>query len=412
VRILIVTQYFPPDMGAPAGRFFDFAQNWIAAGHEVTVVTGLPHFPAGVVQADYRGKLYHRERIGGVETHRCWVLTSSRGALGRPLSYASFLLSSTLCVLLARLRCDIVVATIPPPTAGFPGWVAARWRRVPLVLDLRDLWPAAIVQSGRLRNPLLIWAFERLAQFLYGRARAITTVTRGWKQQLEACAVPADKVHVLSNGVDLAAFDEAPEALPAAFAALDPDAHWITYAGIFNRPQGLDIVLSAIALLKQRSPEQYRQAQFVLVGEGPTEAELRQRCEASQLDRVVFVPRQPRAVIYALLKRSFALLVTLRPRKDSSTVPSKLYECMASGRPVLFQGAGEGAAMLQEARGGTVAAPGEATSLCEAIEGYLRDPAAADAHGQQGRLYVAKHFDRREIAEAFAELLTRNARAR
>ncbi|HKJ24589.1 MAG TPA: glycosyltransferase family 4 protein [Myxococcota bacterium] len=404
MKILVVSQFFPPEMGAPAGRFHDFAQNWIAQGHEVTAVTGFPNFPAGVIHEGYRGRFYMKEEVGGVKVHRCWILTTPR-RLSRPLSYASFLVSSTLCVLFARLQYDVVVATIPPPTVGLPGLLAALRKRVPMVLDLRDIWPEAIVQSGRLTNPLVIGLFEGIANFLYRRAARITAVTEGWKKRLVEKGVPAEKLHVISNGVDVGAFDDVPAELPPAFGALEPGAHWFTYAGILNRPQGLEFILEAAAVLRDDAPDLYAKSQFVLIGEGPIEAELRASKEERGLDRVVFVPRQPRDAVYACLQRSFAVLVTLRPRKDTSTVPSKIYECMASGRPVLYQAGGEGANTLREAGGGSVVDPGSASALADAMAAYLRDPATADAHGAAGRDYVARHYDRRVLARRFSDLL-------
>ena len=404
MKILVVSQFFPPEMGAPAGRFHDFAQNWLAQGHEVTAVTGFPNLPAGVIHEGYRGRFYMKEVVDGVKVHRCWILTMS-GRLSRPLSYASFLVSSTLCVLFARLQYDVVVATIPPPTVGLPGVLAALRKRVPMVLDLRDIWPEAIVQSGRLQNPMIIGLFEGIANFLYRRAARITAVTEGWKTRLVEKGVPAEKLHVISNGVDVGAFDDVPAELPPAFGELEAGARWFTYAGILNRPQGLEYILEAAAHLRDQEPDLYAQAQFVMIGEGPIEAELKALKAERGLDRVVFVPRQPRDAVYACLQRSFGVLVTLRPRKDTSTVPSKIYECMASGRPVLYQAGGEGANTLREADGGAVIEPGSAEALAEAMAAYLKDPGSADAHGASGRAYVSGSFDRRVLARRFSDLL-------
>jgi len=407
VDILVVTQYFPPDMGAPAGRFSDFARSWQAAGHRVTVLTGLPHFPGGVIHEGYRGRFYVKERRDGIEVRRCWTLSLKRHFVGRALAYASFLLSSCVFLLIARPACDCVVATSPPPSVGVPGALAAWLRGVPLVFDIRDIWPESPMRSGRLSNPLVIRAFEALAHWLYRTATAITTVTDGWKRRLVEIGVPEAKIHVLANGVDLAAFDEqAAGELPEAFAALEPDASWFSYAGILNTPQGIDVILRAAARMRDLAPDLYRRSQFVLLGEGPKEEELRALAAELGVERAVFVQRQPRAAVYALLRRSFAVLVTLRPRKDTSTVPSKLYECMASGRPVLFSAGGEGADTLREADGGTVCAAGEPAPLCDAMIAYLRDPAEAARQGACGRAFAAAHYDRRHIAEEFATLLT------
>lgn len=410
MNILVVSQFFPPEMGAPAGRFYDFAQHWVSNGHRVTVVTGFPNFPGGVIHEGYRGRWYQKEEIDGIDVRRCLILTSQSHSAGRALGYASFLISASICVLFARLRYDCVVATSPPPSIGVPGLLAAWRRRVPLVFDIRDIWPEAIVQSGRLKNPLAIRAFEAIARFLYHRATRISVVTHGWKDRLDEIGIAADKVDVLPNGVDVAAFDEqADEPLPADFSALDPDAHWFTYAGIFNRPQGLEVIFQAAARLREQAPDLYAKSQFVLVGEGPIEAELRALREELELDRVVMLPRQPRAAIFALLRRSFAVLVTLRPRKDTSTVPSKIYESMASGRPVLFSAAGEGGETIRRANGGSVCTPGDPEALMDAMRDYLEHPELADRHGAGGRAFVEESFDRRKIAAQFAEILTKTA---
>ncbi len=405
MRILVVSQFFPPEMGAPAGRFYDFALKWIAAGHEVTVVTGFPNFPGGEIHDGYRGRWRQDEEIDGIRVRRCWILTANRRGLGRPTAYASFLASSTLRVLFSRLEYDVVVATVPPPTVGLPGVLAAARRGVPLVLDLRDIWPEAIVQSGRLRNPAVIAAFEAVARYLYRRSTAITAVTQGWKERLVELGVPAEKIHVLPNGVDVARFDVRARDLPAAFGKLDPGSHWFAYAGIFNTPQGLDIVLDGVARLRRLDPEAYQKSQFVFVGEGPCDAELRAQVEQLGLDRVVFVPRQPRDAVYALLRRSHAVLVPLRPRKDTSTVPSKIYESLASGRPVLYQAGGEGAETIRRSGGGRVVVPGDPEALAEAMRAYLHDPGLADEDGRRGRAFAEAHYDRGRIAADFAALL-------
>ena len=207
LKILVVSLYFPPEMGAPAGRFYDFAQHWLKAGHEVTVVTGFPNFPGGIIHEGYRGRWAQREEIDGVDVRRCWILTAKSRFLSRALTYATFLISSTLRVLFMRRQFDVVIATSPPPTVGLPGIVAAWRQKAPLVFDIRDIWPEAIVQSGRLKNPLIIRLFEGTARLIYRKSTKIAVVTEGWRERLVDIEVPGDKVEVLPNGVDVSAFD-------------------------------------------------------------------------------------------------------------------------------------------------------------------------------------------------------------
>jgi hypothetical protein len=278
------------------------------------------------------------------------------------------------------------------------------------VFDIRDIWPEAIVQSGRLKNPLIIGLLEGTARLIYRRSTKIAVVTEGYRERLIEIDVSGDKVEVLPNGVDVAAFDrDAREALPDAFDVLDPEAHWFTYAGIFNKPQGLEVILGAAKKLRDDSPELYEKSQFVMIGEGPIGDELREQAARDQLDRVVFIDRQPRAAVFATLSRSFANIVSLRPRKDTSTVPSKIYECMASGRPLLFSAAGEGGETIRRAGAGSVTAPGDATALAGAMRGYLQDPETADRDGASGRAFVVENFDRGKISLAFADLMARAA---
>ena len=170
------------------------------------------------------------------------------------------------------------------------------------------------------------------------------------------------------------------------------------------------MILDAAKKLRELAPELYRKSQFVMIGEGPTGDDLRQQVARDGLDRVVFIDRQPRAAVFATLQKSFANIVSLRPRKDTSTVPSKIYECMASGRPLLFSAAGEGGDTIRRAGAGAVTAPGDSDALAAAMRRYLADPASADRDGASGRSFVVENFDRGKIALACADLLERAAR--
>ena len=165
MKILVVSMFFPPEMGAPAGRFYDFAQHWVQRGHEVTVVTGFPNFPGGEIHEGYRGRFYQREDIDGIDVRRCWLFTVKRRGWGRPLAYASYLLSSMIFAAVGRYQADVVISTSPPPIVGLPGLLAAWRKRVPLIFDIRDIWPEAIVQSGRLKNPIVIAVLETMAVY-------------------------------------------------------------------------------------------------------------------------------------------------------------------------------------------------------------------------------------------------------
>ena len=408
LRILVVTQFFTPEMGAPAARFHDFGALLVERGHRVTVLTGFPNSPSGRIPAPYRGRLAQRETLDGIEVLRSWLFASPRlTSATKSLGFASFAASASLQALLRRLEADVVVATAPPPTVGIPGLVAARRLRCPLVFDVRDIWPEALAASGRLRSGAVVRGLARLERVLYDAAAAVTVVTEGKRERMIEKGVAGDKVFVVPNGVDLRRFERLAPAAPDELRALglDPQRFLVLYAGILNPPQGLDVLLDAAMRLREADAARAARMQVVLVGAGSERRRLEERIAREGLGELVrLVPEQPRERIPALLAAAGAIAVTLRPRKDTHTVPSKLYEAMASGRPVLVSADGPPAEILREAKAGFATPAGDATALARAIQTLLDDPEAARAAGAQGRAYVAG-FDRNVLVERFESVL-------
>jgi glycosyltransferase involved in cell wall biosynthesis len=406
--ILVVSQFFSPEMGAPAARFHDFGRLLVERGHRVTVVTGFPNSPSGVIPAAYRARLREREVIDGIEVRRGWLYASPRlTPLTKSIGFATFAASASLHALFGRLRADVVVATSPPPSVGIPGILASRRLKAPLVFDVRDIWPEAVAASGRLRSSTLIRCLERLERSIYRAAAAVTVVTEGKRERMIEKGVPEEKLRVIPNGVDLQRFDDTRPLDPKERASrgLDPGRFVVLYAGIFNPPQGLDVLLDAAARLRVLAPEDAARVQFVLAGGGSEQARLEQRVRDEKLsDLVCFLAEQPREQIPPLLCSADAVAVTLRPRRDVHTVPSKLYEAMASGRPVLVSADGAPAEIVREAGSGLVSAAADVEGLIQSIRTLLRDPKLARRLGDRGRHYAAG-FDRRRLVERFEAVL-------
>jgi len=406
--ILVVSQFFAPEMGAPAARFHDFGKLLLERGHRITILTGLPNSPSGVVPAAYRGRLAMTETIDGITVLRGWLFASPKlSKFTKAAGFASFAASASLQALLRRVRPDVVVSTSPPPTVGIPGMLLSRRLGVPLVFDVRDIWPEAIAASGRLRSGTLIGVLERLEKAIYAASSAVTVVTEGKRERLIEKGVPAEKVHVIPNGVDLRRF-EAQEPMPdAAWRALglDPARFTLIYAGIMNPPQGLDVLLDATARLRAEAPALGERFQLAMVGAGSERARLGERVANEGLGEWVrFVAEQPRDAIPPLLRTADAIAVTLRPRKDTHTVPSKLYEAMASGRPVLVSADGAPNEILREAKAGLATAAADADGLAQSIRTLLEDPTQVRAFGEAGRAYAAG-FDRSRLVERFEAVL-------
>ncbi|MGH0033837.1 MAG: glycosyltransferase family 4 protein [Myxococcota bacterium] len=407
--ILILSQFFTPEMGAPAARFHDLGRLLVERGHRVRVITGFPNSPSGVIPEAYRGQLRRREWIDGIEVMRGWIYASPRlSKFTKSAGFASYVLSAALWTLFGRPRADVVVATSPPPSVGIPGMLASRVLRAPLVFDVRDIWPEAIVLSGRLASGPLIRLLERVERALYRAATMVSVVTEGKRTRLMEKGVEESKLRVIPNGVDLARFDAVDlDPAEALFRehGVAKDRFIVLYAGIFNPPQGLDILLDAAAALREGSPEAAARVQFVLVGNGSERARLEERVEREGLsDQVRLLPEQPRDMMPPLLSQANAVAVTLRPRKDKHTVPSKIYEAMASGNPVLLSADGAPAEIVAESGAGLASAASDVAGLVANVERLCGDPELVRQLGERGRRYSAS-FDRRLLVERFEEML-------
>jgi len=408
LRILVVSQFFTPEMGAPASRFHDFGKLLVERGHAVAVVTGFPNSPTGVIPAEYRRKVSQRESIDGIEILRGWLYAApTLTNWAKSIGFASFAASASLQVLVRRLRADVVIATSPPPTVGIPGMLAA-WRlRTPLVFDTRDIWPEALASSGRVRNDGLIRLLERLEAMVYRRSAAVTVVTEGKRDRLIEKGVAPEKIRVISNGVDRARFAAAEPLSAEELRALglDPARAIVLYAGIMNPPQGLDVLLDALEGLRSQSPTLAARMQLALAGGGSELRRLERRVREEGLrDFVRFVGVQPRERMPALLKAAAAIVVPLRRRDDDHTVPSKLYEAMASARPVLVSADGAPGRILRESNAGIATAAGDAEALTASFRTVLERPEVARAFGARGAAY-AERFDRGVSVDRLEALL-------
>ncbi len=409
--IMVVSQFFTPEMGAPAARFHDFGRLLVERGHRVRVVTGFPNSPSGQIPADYRGRFRQREWIDGIEVLRGWIYASPRlSKLTKSMGFASYGFSASLWALLARGPVDVVIATSPPPSVGIPGLLASRLRGVPLVFDVRDIWPEAIAQSGRLQSGVLIRLLEAIERTLYRSSSAVSVVTEGKRARLIEKGVPDEKIAVIPNGVDLSRFDTVDKAPATALFrehAVDSDRFIVLYAGVFNPPQGLDILVDAAARIREQDPQAAGQLQFVLVGNGSLRSHLEARVANERLgDMVKLLPEQPRDMMPPLLSSADAVAVTLRRRNDTHTVPSKIYEAMASGHPILLSADGAPGEIVAQAQAGLASAAEDVEGLVRSIERLRGDRELAQKMGSMGREF-ATHSDRRVLVDRLEDVLGR-----
>ncbi len=403
MRILFFCQYFPPEVGAPAARTFEHARHWVRLGHEVTVVCAKPNYPTGVIPGPYRGGLTHRETMEGIDVLRCWIFaTPNAGVIRRSLSFFTFMLSATFFGCFAtRRRYDVVVATSPQLLCGLAGYLVARVKRRPFVLEVRDLWPRQIIDLGSLRNPLLIGLLRRLERFLYRHARAVIAVADASRDQIIAGGVPSEKVRTITNGIDEDFFTPHDR-----MTSVRTDHGWgkelvVMYIGTHGLSQGLRTVLDAAALLQHRED-----LRFVLVGSGAERRKLLRYAEELDLRRVTFLPPQPKEAMPHFYATADICLVPLRKLNVFLlNIPSKMFEIMACGRPIILGVAGQAKQLLEEAGAGIAVEPEDPAALAKAIEALANDPERRERHGKRAREHVVAHYSRRRKAEDYLACL-------
>ena len=391
MNILFLTHYFPPEGNAPATRVFEMCRRWVKQGHHVTVLTGVPNVPAGVVYHGYRNRLIQRETVEGIRVVRVWTfIAPNRGVIRRSMNYASYMVSALLAGLFLP-RPDLLIATSPQFFCGWAGLMLARLRRLPFILEVRDLWPESISTVGAIRSRTPLRLLEYMERRLYAAARRIITVGEGYRERLVERGVPEDKIDVICNGVDQSAAAENGQTAEVRREYGLENCFVVSYIGTIGMACGLDVVLRAAEQLRSQGREDIR---FLLVGDGATRKDLETQARDLKLDNVIFAGLQPKERIPALLSASDACLVHLR-KQDlfKSVLPSKLLEAMAMARPIILGVEGHAAALLKTASAGICMEPGKASELVNAVATLTSHPGHAVAMGQSGRDYVFKHFD-------------------
>lgn len=403
MRIVFFTHYFHPEGNAPATRVSSLTRRWVAAGHDVTVITGVPNVPDGVVYEGYRNRPFQRERREGVDVIRVWTyLAPNKGTARRILNYVSYMLTAALAGLFVR-RPDVVIATSPQFFCGWAGVLVARTRRLPFVLEIRDLWPESIEAVGAMRNRRLLRVLEWLELRMYAAASRIVTVGEGYRGKLVGKGVAPSRIDVIPNGVDLEAF------LAGADGAKVRERYGLgerfvcAYLGTIGMGCGLDVVLRAARELRDAGRDDVR---FLLVGDGAVREELEAQARAEDLTGVVFTGRQPKASMPEFLAAADACLVHLtRTELFKTVLPSKIFEAAAMRKPIVLGVEGFAAELVGEAGAGICIEPENEGELLAAVERLAGDRALARRLGDAGGERIAARYSYDRLAAEYAERL-------
>jgi colanic acid biosynthesis glycosyl transferase WcaI len=407
VKILYVSQYFSPEMGAPAARAAELSWHWARMGHDVTVLTGFPNHPTGVVPAEWRERLRQlrcSEEIDGVHVERTWLWPlPNRKAHERIRNYASFCLSAAWSGL-ALAKPDVVIATSPQLLCALAGWWVAWWKRVPFIFEVRDLWPESLAAVGAGgEGTLLHRTLGAIAGFLYERADRIVVVTPAFKEHLiEKWDVAAGKIAIVENGVETDQFRPDPAAEEVRKRLGLEGRFLICYIGTMGMAHGLETLIAAAEELQTALPE----ALFLLIGEGAEKRNVMKLAKARRLTNIQFLDQQPRERIPAFVSAADVCLVLLKRTELFKTViPTKLLEYMACARPVVVAVDGQSRQIVEEADAGVFVQPEDSRALARTICELEGDAARRNQMGANGRRYIVQRLSRERTARDYVRVL-------
>jgi|SRR5450432_395671 len=394
-------------MGAPAARAAELARHWVEAGHEVTVLTGFPNHPTGVVPPEYRGefrRLVTRRIWNGVQLIRTWLLPfPNRKPYERMLNYASFFISSAITGLFVS-KPDVLIATSPQLLVALSGWWLAFVKHVPFVFEVRDLWPESLAAVGVGEgNSLLIRVLGKIAGFLYRRATCIVVVTAAFKTFLiDNWSVPAEKIFVVENGVETDLFAPQPDRDAKRKELAAEEKFLVCYAGTLGLAHGLDTLIEAAAILQTETPW----VQFLVVGEGADKERIVGLATGRGLTNLRFAGQQPRETMPSFISASDACLVMLKRAELFKTViPTKMLEFMACARPVILAVDGQAREILDGAQAGIFVEPEDVIGLVGAVQRLEADSVLRETLGANGRAYIVHHFSRQQTAADYLAIL-------
>ena len=398
MRILMITQWFDPE---PTLKGLAFAKSLAQRGHSVEVITGFPNYPGGDLYPGYRIRPIQRETFDEVSVIRVPLYPSHDGSvIRRAANYITFAVSATVAGLTVARHADVAYVYHPPGTIGIPAIAVRLFRRIPLVLDVQDLWPDTLAATGMTKGRILLSLVSAGMRLLYRVATKISVLSPGFKHALTQRGVPSDKVSVIRNWAPSAP-DERP--LRPEIAAILDGKFNIVYAGAMGPAQDLHSVLAAAELGAQHDEN----IQFVLVGDGVDAADLRRESEQRGIRNVVILPRMGLDEIGGLLTAADGLLVHLRNDPlFEITIPSKTQAYLSAGRPIVMAVGGDGGDLVDSAGAGIRCEPGSPSSIAQGVQ-HLRqmEPDERDAMGERGQRFYAEHLAFQVGVDQFERLM-------
>lgn len=407
MNILFLSHYFPPEVNAPASRTFEHCREWVAAGHNVTVISCFPHHPAGEIYPGYKNKLYSVEEVQGISLVRVFTyVTANEGTVKRTLNYLIYMFAATIASFFV-CKPDIVVTTSPQFFNGLAGYFVSRMRRIPWVLEVRDLWPESILAVGAITNKRVINILESVEEFIYRKADHIVSVTASFEQHIREVSGSKTPITVVRNGVNTSDYF-ATESSASLLKQLDLQGKFVAaYVGTHGIAHGLEVLLDAAELLIPHS-----QIVILFIGDGAERDRLQEQVKTRGLSNVRMLGQQPKERMRELWGvTDISLVVLRRLALFKAVIPSKIFESMAMGKPIILGVEGEVKEIIDQSKAGVAVTPESAVDLAEIILDLSQNPSLMNSMSSAGPIFVKEHFERKDLAMEMLNVLHSTLRA-
>ena len=402
-RILIITQYFPPEVAAGANRAYEHAKHWVKFGAEVTVVTCFPNYPTGTIPDKYKGLKYLEENIDGIKVIRTFTYaTPNKGFFKRVLSYFSFMFSSVIQSYNKIGKQDIIIASSPPYTVGISGMVLGKLKKIPFVFEVRDLWPESIVQLGQVKNRFIIKLLEWIELRMYKGASLIVGISDPFVDFISSKGIPKEKIKIIKNGVNLELFQPQEPDVKLKNSLGFSDKFIVSYFGTFGLAQGLESILRTAEILKVNN-----NIHFLFIGDGADREKLLDFKKIKDLSNTTILKPLAKEELVKYYSISDVMLVPLRKLSlFDSALPSKMFEIMAMGKPIIHTVDGEARKLLDKENVGKYIEAENYKELAEAITSVSVNSQWLNNASINGRNLVEKGFDRKELAQKYFRIIS------
>jgi colanic acid biosynthesis glycosyl transferase WcaI len=409
MRILVLIIQYPPDVNTSGMLMGQLCEGLAARGHDVSVLTTFPHYEKFRVWDEYRGKLFETDFRNGVEITRTCVYASGskQNMLNRLLSYLSFNVLATVAGAVSRRNYDVILCSNGSFFSGLAATIIGRFKGVPFIYNVQDLYPETPVQAGQISNRVVIGALEKLERFMYTRAAQVSVISPAFRDNLLGKCVPPHKITTIPNFVDVDFMRPYPKvnALSREYGLTDKFV--VTHAGNLGYVYDLDTLLDTAQLVRSEND-----IQFLIVGDGVERVRLENRAHTLGLDNVRFLPFQPRECLPLLRGASDVQVALYRRGSAQFSMPSKVYEIMASGRPVLASADVDSdlCRLVTSTGCGICVEPHTPAKLASALLALYRDPSLRKRMGDRGRNEAVRAYSRDAIVAQYEELCLREIR--